>query len=331
MPAAYTHITLIKQLSTFQILYKAKIQRKIISFILDKSNFCELGAMSPDYPCIMGGFSPGEEIWTEKMHYEKAESFVKNAIQEIKANNESDREILIAWLFGYVSHMVADMVIHAVVENKVGTYDISSLNHRICELNQDVHIFSINNLGNTKSCEVLDPIIKECSELHLYQNDGFILNKLKIFGLKGINSKLNNFWTNVLKKTYPEVNNNPSIDNWHISFLQTLDKVVEDNNLPLLTSHYLSQEKGIVHPLENEVDSKYINKLPTPIGWKNYDEIFNKAKIHILEAWKIISDCIIKDNFDDSLDYFKDWDFGTGRYSTTGKYACWSEDHEENI
>jgi len=331
MPAAYTHITLVKQLSTFQILKKANIQREIIFFILDKSNFCELGAMSPDYPCILGGFSPGDEIWTEKMHYEQAESFVKNAIQEINSIQESNRDILIAWLFGYVSHMVADMVIHAVVESKVGTYDIGSTNHRICELNQDVHIFSSNNLGDTKSCEVLDPIIKECSELHSDKNDGYILSKLKVFGLKGINSKLNNFWTNVLKKTYPEVNSSPSIDNWHISFLQTLDKIVEDNNFPLLTSHYLSQEKGIVHPLENKVDDKYISKLPTPTGWKDYDIIFKKAKKHTLEAWKLISDNIIVSSSDINLSYFKDWDFGTGRYSTTGKYAFWSEEYEKDI
>lgn len=54
---------------------------------------------------------------------------------------ETDERIL-TWLFGYVSHLIADETIHPIVEAIVGPYKDNSTKHRIGEMTQDSLVYS---------------------------------------------------------------------------------------------------------------------------------------------------------------------------------------------
>ncbi len=50
-----------------------------------------------------------------------------------------------AWLFGYVAHIIADLMIHPVISRKFGAYAKSAANwkqHHFRELNQNGYLFN---------------------------------------------------------------------------------------------------------------------------------------------------------------------------------------------
>ena len=68
MPGAYVHITLVNELKTTPILENifGSLTQAITS-VLDYFKFCELGAVSPDYPYLVIGDSNAAK-WTDMMH-----------------------------------------------------------------------------------------------------------------------------------------------------------------------------------------------------------------------------------------------------------------------
>jgi primosomal protein N' len=65
-----------------------------------------------------------------------------NFLKEVNAiKDEEDKGRAFAWLCGLAGHIVTDVVIHPVVELKVGTYEGHEAAHRNCEMHQDVYIY----------------------------------------------------------------------------------------------------------------------------------------------------------------------------------------------
>ena len=105
MAGAFTH---------FIICDVAKRRRKSLDGALWKllnkySQFLFLGAASPDLPYL--SFRTGNINWADVMHYEKTNSIALSAHKELKTNwpsKSSLDEVKLIWLFGYISHLVAD-------------------------------------------------------------------------------------------------------------------------------------------------------------------------------------------------------------------------------
>lgn len=71
MPAAYAHITLVNILrETHRLQAIPGLPREAIAAVLDYFKFCELGAVSPDYPYLAIG-DANTANWADLMHYEK--------------------------------------------------------------------------------------------------------------------------------------------------------------------------------------------------------------------------------------------------------------------
>jgi hypothetical protein len=67
-----------------------------------------------------------------------------------------DAQRCIAWLFGYASHVVADLTVHPVVEKLVGPYETNATEHHHCELHQDAYIFMKKFAEGIASMEYLE-------------------------------------------------------------------------------------------------------------------------------------------------------------------------------
>lgn len=123
MPGAYAHITLVNMLREPKRLESIKsFPTDAISAILDYFKFCELGAVSPDYPYLALGDSNAKK-WADEMHYTRTGSMIHAGVRLLKNMQGESKRKGLAWLLGYSAHVATDVTIHPVVELKVGDYD----------------------------------------------------------------------------------------------------------------------------------------------------------------------------------------------------------------
>lgn len=307
MPGAYAHIAAAKYLSSSDHLDETSLSNPFKYAVSVHSPYVILGSVSPDYPYLHLGSSSSAE-WADLMHLENVGSFFHNAVSLIKQVPEDDGQQArcIAWLLGYASHVGMDMTIHPIVERKVGVYAENKMDHRICEMNQDVHIWQRMNLGTIGRGETID-LLRLCSG-----NTSDTLN-----------AAVNSYWNAILKQTHPAdwEANPPAIDTWHKMFSEIVDRIEESYRVPKFARH-VAANTGISYPLPEEVDKQYIQDLETPQGTTmNYDKIFDFALSNVARIWEWIASDI-----QEGTDYTKritSWCLDNGKDETD---ACvlWS-------
>ena len=118
MPGAYAHLTLVNLIREPARLESHNFPPAAIIAVLDYFRFCELGAISPDYP-YLDIAHPDACQWADRMHYQKTGDMVKTGIDLIRKLDGTAQQKAFAWLLGYTSHVVTDVTIHPVVELKV--------------------------------------------------------------------------------------------------------------------------------------------------------------------------------------------------------------------
>jgi hypothetical protein len=121
VPGAYSHLTLVNLAKEPLALERAAVPAEVISALLDYSKYCELGAVSPDYP-YLAMTHPGQKQWADYMHYTRVRSVISAGIAAVRHLQGEVQRKCVAWLMGYAAHVTTDMTIHPVVEAKVGTY-----------------------------------------------------------------------------------------------------------------------------------------------------------------------------------------------------------------
>jgi hypothetical protein len=138
MAGAFTHMAILDE-----AVSKFPATKKIGKIFLKRSNYLTLGCVSPDVP-YLAPLNRGP-FWANIFHYEKTNGVVQNGLHSLAvAKEKSDAwECQLAWLMGFVSHLVADATIHPIVEAMVGPYSDQESNrlHGHCEMIQDVLIF----------------------------------------------------------------------------------------------------------------------------------------------------------------------------------------------
>ncbi len=164
MPAAYAHITLANLMRDRLDGLHRSLEQPYLKYL----KYCELGAVSPDYP-YLDITSQNSKKWADIMHYILTMDFIKEGAKLLIKLDSEVKQKATAWLLGYASHVTADCVIHPVV-NKIagGVYSdgqaIASA-HRRCEMSQDLYIYQRLNMGAQEVTEHLDSGIKTCCAL----------------------------------------------------------------------------------------------------------------------------------------------------------------------
>lgn len=277
-----------------------------IPAIQDYLKFCELGAVSPDYPYLAVGDS-GAAKWADLMHYEKTGEMIKSGIRKLRDMAGTDQLKGIAWLLGYAAHVSTDVTIHPVVELKVGTYAQNKKKHRICEMNQDTHIFQRLNLGDIGLSEHLKSGISRCGDN------------------KGLDPSIQKLWIAMFEEVYPNEfkANRPDIAKWHKFFLLMVDKIAEEgNHLIPIARHVAANVAGLTYPSVGDVDQQYISNLKVPGGQMNYDDIFDRAICNVGKVWKVVANSVLNKS-DEYLTEIGNWNLDTGRDTTNNKLVFW--------
>lgn len=161
MAGAFTHITIANAAKRHPAVADSKLRKMLNKY----AEFLWLGSVSPDLPYL--SLRPGAANWADLMHYEKTNGIVVSGHRELKrvwpAHGTED-EILLVWLLGYVSHLVADATIHPIVETVVGDYASHKKEHRVCEMTQDALLFNAQNNGNDIRYAELSSVIRFCRQ-----------------------------------------------------------------------------------------------------------------------------------------------------------------------
>jgi len=287
---------------------QAKLPAGDYSTILgQKKNFVAIGAVGPDYPYLseLKGNLLKIHSWADRMHYENTLEFVKNGLSELLSMNREDEnfKICLAWLCGYVSHLLADSITHPVVNAIVGgAYIFTSSDHRICEMTQDTYIFykiKEVDISNGAYVELLDG----CSDSG---------NKDRI------HPAIKNFWPGILKKTHPgAIAHFDKIDpdRWHKAYRATLSLA----STPIPIFRHIGEALNLVYKKFDEIqpdeEKRYISeiKLPKRKTAGNFREhAFDKTVEKVAEIWQELFADIEANDSSNCATYLGNWNLDTG-------------------
>jgi len=240
--------------------------------------YCELGAVSPDYPYFTYTQSATDKVWADLMHYRHTADMIKAGIPRVAALSGDDRLKALAWLLGYTAHVALDLSLHPVVEEKVGPYYGNENDHRICEMHQDVHIFARMNLGELSAASYLSQGVAKCDQ------DGM--------------GPIFEVWNGMFQDTYPKnyAQKKPDISSWHSGYSTILGAGLGVSSYPTLArAARVVAGAQYVFPSLATVDPTYIKNLKTPAGPKDYDEIFDAGVDNVARWWEAVANAVYGD------------------------------------
>ncbi|HML56332.1 MAG TPA: zinc dependent phospholipase C family protein [Solidesulfovibrio magneticus] len=305
MPGAYAHIIMSFITSKNAGLEKLELPDDVVDALIDRQRYFELGAISPDMPYLAVLDGEESEVWADAMHLEGVAERIDCGVQKVASLPFDDKMTALAWLLGFVGHVVFDVCMHPVVNIVAGGEygDATKKEHRTCEMHQDVFIadkkIGMKNLGDG---EILETSLKDvCSE----EDDD------------AVNPLIRDVWDAMLKKSTPSLYkmNAPGIDEWYNSFLELMKSI---EGLGRLGRHF---GRGLVYPSLGSVSQKYVS-LVTPEGRTvDYEELFDQAQAHILEWWKAVAQAVcLNVRFD--ARQMCGWNLDTGK-DVNGLFVFW--------
>lgn len=168
MPSGYTHILLAQ---TFP--KESKLHESNLGLLLSSNmKYFQLGALGPDLPYSKQAALVKRDQFkiADKFHYINTSALPNLAMKKTKLLSGDELDQAFAFFLGYMSHFIADGIIHPFVRDKVGEYEENKDAHRILEMKIDVllmaHISKKSghkiNLNNTNLHEqISDPISKK--------------------------------------------------------------------------------------------------------------------------------------------------------------------------
>ena len=309
MPGAFAHITLVNIATGTNKLDSFELNNSTYDALLEQFEFCELGSVSPDYPYL--AITKRHTKWADHIHLKQETKAILiagiDAVKDIEDINEKQK--VFAWLCGFVSHIVADTVIHPIIELKVGPYNENKKEHRICEMHQDSYIYQRLSLGPIGMGEHLKSGVAKCS--NDYNNDEIDVSVRKVWERM----------LNVLDSQEYKLNK-PEIDTWHERFIKIVNIVEESDKLFPLSRH-IAVNEGLTYPSEDMIHTQYIEQLKVPDGTTmNYDDIFDKAIVEIGKSWKIIGDAVFNEG-QEYQTFLGNWNLDNGR-DTENNLVYWA-------
>jgi hypothetical protein len=315
MPGAFAHLTIVDILAGDEngldaITTLTPTMKHALGFY---TNFCELGAVSPDYPYLTA-LHPSAMAWANVMHYYQTADFIRRGIHHLCKTfpdlTAPDAEPCLAWLFGYTTHVVADLTVHPVIALKVGAYEQHKTEHRVCELNQDVYIVKTryhDEIGTPEHS--LATGIASCSD----QRNPKMLHPSVAALWRQILNDID--LTNVhLKDDLPAPTSPPDPDEWHRWYVEIIATIAQGRLLPPLSRHFAEHE-GIAYAPFDEVNRDYIDHLTTPRGDNTtYDPVVDEALKNITASWQELGAALTAN--DPSRFTLPNGDLDTGRQDT---------------
>jgi len=269
MPSGNTHILLMNYLpdNAFDDNLKAELDSGMY--------FLYAGAVAPDLPYASIAdndlFLTTQTALADKFHYEKTNQIPLLAFSMLKSEREhfNTQEYRFAFSFfvGYMSHVIADGIMHPFVRDVVGDYKTNSAEHRNLEMQLDVLLFH-----------------------HFTKDSGLALelNHAKLFealrNLEGLpeNKKVMSLFSRTIFSVYGIQCDEQMINNWLVG-LYNLFRMA-GNNYPYIIKN-IKVLKTLLTPFYDDIKSnaEAIFTLTNPKDPRQMNNFLKRDKIHFLK------------------------------------------------
>lgn len=313
MPAGYAHMMICDKASA-AFIGQNSVKEELRGHGGNNLNFIHLGSVAPDYP-YLNLIHPEQGHWADHMHYEFTGDIQKSMahrLLDIAADvGTVDEQFVIpfCWTLGYISHVVADLVVHPVVYSIIGSYKGHEDLHRECEMIQDSYIYNKVTGDEIENSGLLDKM-RECSDPDDEEK---------------IHPVLRSFWAEMLRIHFPHdfETEPPDIDHWHERYLDLVGLAGNPRFIGRILdpAHYFTYKPSSeISPVEQTM---YLDKIHLPDGrFGTYlDDVFPKAVNAVAEKWILLGEGITGMNIDKFLAAIVNSDLDSG-FETT-KRAYW--------
>lgn len=293
-----------------------------------------LGSVSPDlpYPAQKMGMNCKQDAngwtWGDKFHKQKTGSFIDTGMQELRSMPDKDSALFYkktAWLLGYYSHVITDLVIHAVVYELVGgCYENHSREHLSCEVIQDSLLFhDVYSAPLTQELikvKLLKTVLEKC-QVVTTDDDG--PTPLPEYNL---DEDIETFWDSILSHNYSEFYNTeePKIQDWFYEYMMVMidaTGVVARAAAPGI-AYQKSTDIGLIEK------TKYYSEITLPDGktGEYKKDIFNKAVQEVTQRLQVFLSAIVSDEMYDSFKQsLGQWNLDKGTIDgTSPTFALWN-------
>jgi hypothetical protein len=308
MAGAFTHFIICDVAKRKRSIVDSELRRLLNKY----SEFLFLGAASPDLPYL--SFKTGEVNWADLMHYEKTNGIAISGYGELKnvwPTKSPAKEIKLIWLFGFVSHLIADATIHPIVQAIVGPYEQNKPEHRLCEMTQDSMIYYDRKKTDIRYAE-FSSALKFCGESEHFD-------------------ELIDFWAEQASNNYSDKGEDPEPDLWFTTYSEAIDTAEGGSDIVALFRH-LGIGGNFIYKTKAEIITEYPDhykkyftdvKLPGGNIGNFPKDGFERAVNNVIDAWNKLYSGLNSTLVVASI--IKDWylDTGVDMDSLTGETTYW--------
>ena len=305
MPGAYAHITMAFTSCGSAGLNQLGLKGDWKVMLRENGKYFELGAVSPDLPYL--DILEGSEAkqWADAMHLAGVARRIATGVTATGQIPDADVQAkVLAWLLGFVEHVVFDVFMHPVVNVIAGgPYGPDTkAKHRECESHQDVFIVKDQlKINDLLAGEMISTGVASFLGAH-----------------GGLDPDIQSVWDAMLRTSCPCLYavNKPDIESWYKAFVRILKTLEAGHGLVSLARHV-----GIdcAYPAFNALNNSYITGIATPAQTSaDYIDLFKTARGHVLDVWKVVAAAVIDGQPIDEA-RFDGWNLDTGEDSSEEK------------
>ncbi len=258
----------------------SKIDSKLRKILRGFSDWVRLGAASPDLPyAVLIG---SQKEWADHMHYENTNGIIIRGHEELRNGITTDTEkAKLAWLFGYISHVLVDATIHPIIEALVGPYSIEANRepHQYSEKTQDSLLFTEVMKGLELTYAEYSDSFDNCKSAHYF-------------------SDVMAFWKHLVDTTYPGKEPEADPESWFKTFRLLFDEADNKGGLAMISRHVAhgwSRSKvyrkasDLRQNFQDDCDKYYDNiKLPYGRTGSFFVDGFQKSIANVIETWNTL-------------------------------------------
>lgn len=301
MAGTFTHWMIVEE--ALERYKKSGKSHPSFEIILGDNHFVNLGAVGPDYPYLTDLLSGilKEHTWADRMHYENTGVFLKVATVNLLNRKGEEQEICLSWLCGFVSHVIADTIVHPMVNAIVGPYIFNAKEHRHCEMIQDSYIFRAIKGVELRYSDYVD-LLRLCSDPQ---------------DAECIHPAIQTFWKEALETSHPGGKgwfDDIQPDKWHEHFLDRISSA----EAPGPVFRHIREEKNLaykrVDEFTDEEKKRFIEEVRLPTGrvGRFREDVFDKAVAKLVDVWDQIFVAVERRNPDDFSGGVRNWNLDTG-------------------
>jgi Zinc dependent phospholipase C len=264
--------------------------------------------------------------WGDNCHKQSTGSFIKVGMQALRVTEDKKDELFLkqaAWLLGYYSHIITDLVVHAVIYKLVGgCYEKHQKEHLASEVIQDSILFA--ELYSTPPKELIDvkfvfSVLENC-EVAVHMEGGATTITDYI-----LDNDIAEFWNAILKQNYSEfyATEKPNIQDWFRVYLAVMK--LGTTALARDVAHDMAYQRSTEILQADKQRCYYTITLPDGRPGTYRRDVFDKAVSAVAQGMKVFLSAISnKKMFDSLIGRLGPWNLDKGTRSVTDPhFALW--------